>query len=655
MTALLVSVVLALLPSFTSPREPVASERIPVLIVTGENNHDWRWTSTKMRQVLHDSGKFQVEVSIYPSGFMMDRYELEKFPVILLDYNGQRWGEAAEKNFLEVVEQGTGVVVVHAANNAFPGWTEYEKLVGNLWREGTSHGRFHAFDVRIDNEEHPVTKGFPPMKAHADELYHKLVDVTGSNYEVLATAYSDPATGGTGEREPVMFAGQYGKGRIFHTPLGHVWYGDRSTWASHGDEQFQHLLIRAVEWAATGKVTALSRLAPNTLSAADRAAGWKLLFDGATPAGWKSFQGEGFPEDHWKVENGCLKVLTEDGGHLVHNEIHDDFELELEWRVSEGADAGIFLRVGDQGDEPSHTGMGYDLSHGSDDTLTPGLVGGAERILRPVGEFNHVRIVAHDRIVEHWLNGIKIMTLNMSTTQWADAVSSSKFKDYPNYSRLPIGRIALSGGTDVLFRNIKIREIAHEAGVHEASGPTDLFNGTDLSGWTPWTLANNNAIVFEAKEGDLVCNGLETAYLATNKSYQDFTLEFDWRYPPTTRQAGNGALLLRGVPWNDSIRGIAIGLQSLYVGDLWSYEGFPVQADRNRTQGNQIVKLADAENRPGEWSHVVAKVKGDRITVHMNGTLVNEARGLEVVPGKIAILSKGNEVHYRNLKLTPAE
>ena len=108
----------------TAEPAPVAQDaarRIPVLIVTGDNNHDWRWTSTKMRQMLHDSGKFQVEVSIYPSGFMMNRADLERFEVIVLDYNGQRWGEAAEKNFLEVVQAGTGVVVVHAANNAFPG------------------------------------------------------------------------------------------------------------------------------------------------------------------------------------------------------------------------------------------------------------------------------------------------------------------------------------------------------------------------------------------------------------------------------------------------------------------------------------------------------------------------------------------------------
>ena len=171
------------------PGEPEHA-RHRVLVVSGANNHDWEWTTPSLVSILEESGRFAVEVSYDPSRELATNEQLHELDAIVLDYNGPRWGEAAEQNFLNAVRCGVGVVVVHAANNAFPGWREYEELVGLLWREGTGHGRFHAFDVEISDRDHPVTHTLPTLIAHPDELYHRLVNPHAVDNRVLGWALS---------------------------------------------------------------------------------------------------------------------------------------------------------------------------------------------------------------------------------------------------------------------------------------------------------------------------------------------------------------------------------------------------------------------------------------------------------------------------------
>ena len=150
---------------------------------------------------------------------------------------------------------GPGLVVIHAANNAFTGWTDYEKMVGVLWREGSGHGKFHEFAVAYVAPDHPVTSGLGDMAAHPDELYHKLANTRSTPFTLLAKAMSSTESGGTGNEEPMALAVQFGKGRVFHTPLGHVWENVQATKPSISDPQFRLLLSRGAEWAATGAVT----------------------------------------------------------------------------------------------------------------------------------------------------------------------------------------------------------------------------------------------------------------------------------------------------------------------------------------------------------------------------------------------------------------
>ena len=234
--------------------------KLNVLLLAGENNHDWARSTPYVRDLLEASGRFTVTVAEDPSAALADAATLVEYDLLFSDYNGPDWSETAKVNFTAAVASGTGLVILHAADNAFPGWVEYEKMVGLLWREGTGHGAFHEFLVNIVDPQHPITRGIADFRQW-DELYHKLVHMHDVPCHVLASAYSDPDTGGTGADEPMMVVTQYGRGRVFHMVLGHVWPGDPegeykgASMIAFDNPPFQQTLLRGCEWVATGEVT----------------------------------------------------------------------------------------------------------------------------------------------------------------------------------------------------------------------------------------------------------------------------------------------------------------------------------------------------------------------------------------------------------------
>jgi len=225
--------------------------KIKTLLVTGQNNHDWARSAPFCKSLLEGSGKFEVTLTEDPSAALEDAEQLKRYDLIFSDYNGSDWSDPAKRNFEEAVRGGTGLVILHAADNSFDGWVEYEKMVGLLWRAGTGHGAYHEFEVRIVDRDHPITRGIGDFRLW-DELYHNLMHMHGVEYHVLATAYSDPEQGGTGNDEPVMVTTQYGKGRVYHSILGHVWAGGAMTTFENKD--FQKTLLCGSEWAAAGDV-----------------------------------------------------------------------------------------------------------------------------------------------------------------------------------------------------------------------------------------------------------------------------------------------------------------------------------------------------------------------------------------------------------------
>jgi type 1 glutamine amidotransferase len=461
----------ALLAPGAPPPAPSADAPIPALIVTGENNHDWKYTTTRLRQSLEETGRFTVDVTEKPAETLADAKALARFRVFVLNYNGPRWGEPAESNFLKAVAGGTGVAVIHAANNAFVGWTEYEKLVGDLWvTPVTSHGDYHAFDVRVVDREHPITHDLPDLVAHPDELYHHLVNTQGVERRVLMTAFSSPQKRGTGEEEPMVLVHTYGQGRVFHTPLGHVWPGSDDTHVTWDDAHLRLLVARGTEWAATGAVTIPAAL-PNELTRSEQQEKFRPLFDGKTATGWRGFKKDAFPAQGWEIVDGALHAKEHGGGgDLVTVDEFGDFDLRFEWKVAPGSNSGVMYRTGEQTDAPYMTAPEYQVL---DDDKHPdgkdprtaaaalyGLYPCNNKALHAVGQWNSGRIVVRGNHVEHWLNGVKGVEAELDSADWKQKVAASKFAAWPLFGTLAKGRIDLQDhGDEVWYRSIRIREL----------------------------------------------------------------------------------------------------------------------------------------------------------------------------------------------------
>jgi len=263
MTRLVVLMTICLAASGASP------ERIRVLFLTGQTDlpyHDWRISTPFLRGVLSGTGRFDVKVLEEVRG--VTPATLAGTDVLVLNYNGPRWGDATETAIEEFVKSGKGLVSFHGVTygefygqvfgqrwtaGATKGWLAYPRLVGAQWDPPKiGHGARHVFTVKWVDRGHPISAGLEESFLANDELYHKLDLLPGT--KVLATAFSAPGTGGTGKDEPIIWTTAFGRGRTVHITLGH----DLSAMSQPG---FLTALARSVEWVATGVVTLPAKIA----------------------------------------------------------------------------------------------------------------------------------------------------------------------------------------------------------------------------------------------------------------------------------------------------------------------------------------------------------------------------------------------------------
>ncbi len=265
------------------------SGKIVALIIDGQNNHKWDITTPVLKHALESSGVFAVSVSTTPpKGAKPDDWKsfhpkFSDYGVVISNYNGEPWPEAVRKDFDAYVSGGGGFVSVHAANNSFPEWTEYNKMIGvggwggrdeksgpwlyvkdgKLFRDnaagkGGAHGPQHEFVVETINADHPITRGLPKKWLHSkDELYSRLRG-PAENVEILTASMSDSSE----KMEPNNMVLSYGKGRVFHTTLGHADY-------SMLEVGFYEIIQRGAEWAATGDCKATGNV-PAKFPTADK-------------------------------------------------------------------------------------------------------------------------------------------------------------------------------------------------------------------------------------------------------------------------------------------------------------------------------------------------------------------------------------------------
>lgn len=481
-----------------------AGEPLKTLLIDGQNNHKWQQTTPLIKATLESSGLFEVDVATSPAkGEDMSQFKPDfgQYDLVVSNYNGQPWPEPTQKAFVKFVRQGGGFVCVHAADNSFPDWPAYNQMIGVggwggrnekdgpyvRWRKGQferdteagrggSHGKRHAFEVIVRDTSHPITNGIPASWLQAeDELYAQLRG-PAKNMDVLATALSSKDTGGTGEHEPILMVIKFGKGRVFHTTLGH-------DTTSMSGAAFQITLQRGAEWVATGDVTqpavTAAQLSNKEVVSRDplklerpighdkvdfasapdiESAGWVSLFNGKSLDGWTQKNGTA----KYSVDEGSVLGVTNEGSpnsFLCSDKDYSDFELTFEVKVHDKLNSGVQIRSKSLADYqngrvhgpqveiesgPAEAGYVYGEATGRG-WLSPHQ---PKTDAMKNGEWNRFVVRAVGPRIQTWINGQAIEDI-------ADPTSYQE-----GFIGLQVHGIGKQTGPfDVRWRDIRIREI----------------------------------------------------------------------------------------------------------------------------------------------------------------------------------------------------
>jgi len=466
---------------------PGAQMPLSVLIIDGMNNHDWQAGTRAIQSILAGTGRFKVDVCTYPA-----RPDFSKYDVVVNNFNGghtpqgTRWPRETEEALERYVRNGGGLVVFHAANNAFLEWPEYNEMIGLGWRDKSfgpgigivdgrvvsvpkgsgldpGHGPRHDFEIFVLAKDHPITRGLPEHWTHPSEQLTHGQHGPADGLTVLTFAWSEISHHG----EPMDWVKNYGKGRVYTTMLGHTWKDEANP--NLDDVAFQALLARGTEWAATGEVT----LPPDL--------GWKPLFNGKNLDGWEP-RGDGAwtimdggvllgqhthsgPPGAWPLdEHGWDRWLYRQAW-LYTKRDFGEYDLHLEYWIPKGGNSGVSIRdtsrahyaigeddaarpdlAGPIKSTPAHIGYEIQILDGEADPYLSGsiygLVPARHGVQRP-GEWNHLDIESRNDRIRVRVNG--------------EAVAEGPSDPHrPNTG--PIGLQLHDQFTFAMFRNIRIRE-----------------------------------------------------------------------------------------------------------------------------------------------------------------------------------------------------
>ena len=406
----------------------------------------------------------------------------------------------------------------------------------------------------------------------------------------------------------------------------------------------------------------------NTLSEAEKAEGWQLLFDGETLNGWRSFN-ETELLGGWHVVDGCIQAKGEGGdasGYIVTDKQYANFELVWDWKLTHGGNSGMLYHVVEHPKfkVPYVTGPEYQLidNEGWEEVNAPTKLEEWQKLgvdyamhlpdyskmkVNPVGEWNSSKIVYDNGHVEHWLNGEKILEFEAYTEDWFAKKASGKWGTATEYGLAHTGVICLQDhGDPASFRNIKIKELPEKRSGQKVS----LFNGKDLTGWELF----GSMRVSVDKDGNLVTeNGedLKYGYLGTREYYKDFDLTVEFK------QMSNGN---SGLFFHSFVEG---GYENNIVNG-WQCEVAPkgndtggVYESYGRGWLKQIPDEKESILKEGEWNTLRLRVEGNKVQTWLNGEAMMELDD-ELIgskTGRIMLqIHDGNNIKvlWRNFNLT---
>ena len=403
----------------------------------------------------------------------------------------------------------------------------------------------------------------------------------------------------------------------------------------------------------------------NTLTDAEKAEGWQLLFDGQTLEGWKDYNGETLTQP-WHVVDGCIQANGDGSdlsGYIVTKKQYDNFILDWDWKLSYGGNSGMLYHVVEDPyfKVPYVTGPEYQLidNEGWEATNAPTKLEEWQKLgvdyamylpnpeamfVNPQGEWNNSRIVFDNGHVEHYLNGHKILEFDAWTEDWFKRKGSGKWEMAPEYGLARKGVICLQDhGYPASFRNIKIKELPKKVtGVEE-----NLFNGKDLTGWD----AYGTEKWYVNEEGLLVCESgpdKQYGYLATRDYYNDFDLSIDFKQLAN----GNSGVFFRSFVEPDAkVHG-------------WQCEVAPYNHDtagiyESYGRGWLVQIPEEKENilKQGDWNTLRIRVEGDHVQTWLNGEPMADFEDAKIgaAQGRIALQihdGGGIKVLWRNIKVT---